>query len=183
MTGGPEKVPTLEGLRQVLSTARLVEGPAAATLALCILTLGLPWEMTAITLADVNWADGSVEVPQRGGHRRRIPLNDPALALIGGLAGFRSEGQVVTGCRGARYEARMFRADRLRRLLAVVDARAGGIEWSAHGIRRAGATALVSAGCAQDEVEALLGLRRSMTRDAYGRDGTRAADVWANLLS
>ena len=183
MTGGPAKVPTLDEIRRVLPAARMVEGPAAATLALCILTLGLPWEMTAITLADVNWADGWVGVPQRGGHRRRIPLNDPALALIGGLAGFRSEGQVVTGCRGARYEARMFRADRLRPLLAAVDAQAGGIEWSAHGIRRAGATALVAAGCTQDEVQALLGLRRSLATEIYGPDGTRAADVWANLLS
>lgn len=155
---GPLSLVPAEQLR-LLAGARALDDPWGAVLQLCIQTLCLPFEAVAIDLERIDWDRGFVPVPSRSVADRALALShdaQKAILRIAGEAGGR--GQVVTAGRGRRFEARLFRMDRLLDRLAVAAPDTIGLPaWNMHGLRLAGANAMAADGASNAEIAATLG--------------------------
>jgi len=136
-------------------------GAHGAVLELCILTMCLPWEAVAIELAEVDWSQGCVPVPARGGSRRLLHLPPDAVVALARIAGTATgRGQAVTGGRGRPLDRRDVRLDRIRARLAIAAPDVGELQpWNFHGLRAAAARELLERGCGHQDVVHALGLK------------------------
>lgn len=176
MSGAPPLRPSLADLLTLLLAARAMEDAWGAALELCILTLGLPWEVVAIEIERIDWERGAVAVPSRGGGERILALSHDAqraVLRISGSAG--GEGQVVTAGRGPRLEAATFRLDRLLdRLAAASPSTIALPAWNLHGIREEAARLLAGEGAGPREIDAVLGRRPPNGRRALNAERKRS---------
>lgn len=187
MSGAAPLVPALRDIRTLLAGARRLDGEWGATLELCLLTLGLPWEITSIRLEKIDWSAGTVPVPARGGVERILALSDAAMKTILRVAGDAGgRGQAVTAGRAPQLQAKFFRLDRLIDKLAAADpATIHVADWNFHGIRVAAETSLRSHGAKQVEIEAALG--RQVRRHGVALRGDPelaciGAERWCHIL-
>lgn len=159
MSGASPLAPSLEDQRVLLAGARALGGAWGSLLELCILSLCLPWEAAAIELQRVDWDEGFVPIPARGGATRALALSleaQKAILRIAGDAGGR--GQVVTAGRGQRFPAKLFRLDRLiDRLAEAAPDTIKLPEWNFHGLRLGAVLALREAGSSDAEISAIFG--------------------------
>lgn len=188
MSGAGPILPTLEEIRLLHSTTKLVQRPQMTALRLCLETLALPWEVVAIRLENIQWRRGCVEVPARGTRRTRIvALPTTALQTILQVAGSAGgKGQAVTAGRGDELRHRDLRLDRLRETLGRAAPATLSIEWNFHGLRAAGAEALMRSGLSKSDLDALLGFELMvhggrLTIDRADR-AIAAAERWSRLL-
>lgn len=154
----PLPLPPADQLK-LLAAARALGGAWGAVLEFCILTLCLPWEAVAADLERIDWERGFVPVPSRSVADRVLALPHDAqktVLRIAGQAGGR--GQVVTAGRGPRFQAKLFRMDRLLDRLAVAAPDTIHMpEWNMHGLRLAAETAMRADGASGAEIAATLG--------------------------
>lgn|GEM_PF-2672242 len=157
MTGASPIVIDLAAVRKVLAAARALGGPVGTSIELCILTLALPWEVVAIRLERIQWRDGVVPVPARGGRERLLPLPVGAKSLILRIAGEgKGDGQAVTAGRGEPLQAHRLRLDRV--LPALAAARGAPLPpWNFHGIRASAAMMMKEDGISQETLLAIFG--------------------------
>lgn len=189
MSGAGPLVPTLPEVGTLVRAARGVGTSHGTALELSILALCLPWETAAIELQAINWRRGCVEVPARGVRRTRmLALSNAALqAILHGAGSAAGRGQAITAGRGEPVTGQHVRLDRLQETLGRFDPDTLRIRWNFHGLRRAGADALMSSGSSRDDVSALLGLppKGEADRQASGTSIDRAigtAERWSSLL-
>ena len=165
MTGASPIVMDLAAVRTVLAAARALGGPVGTSIELCILTLALPWEVVAIRLERIDWHEGVVPIPARGGRERLLHLPVTARSLILRIAGEGTgDGQAVTAGRGEPLKARHLRLDRV--LPPLVGANGAPLPpWNFHGIRASGTMIMSQHGVYSDTLLAILGQewRRSTT--------------------
>ncbi len=159
MSGAAPLRPSMADVRKLLHAARGMEDAWGAMLELCLITLGLPWEIAAIDLERIDWGRGTVPVPARGGVERILALSHEAqravLRICGSAGG---HGQVVTAGRGPRMRAPLFRLDRLLDRLAEAAPDTIDLpEWNFHGVRATAAIELATAGAGAPEIDAVIG--------------------------
>ena len=165
MTGASPIVMDLAAVRKVLAAARALGGPIGTSIELCILTLALPWAVVAIRLERIDWQEGVVPIPARGGRERLLHLPVTARSLILRIAGEGAgDGQAVTAGRGEPLKARHLRLDRV--LPRLVGANGAPLQsWNFHGIRLSGAMIMSQHGVCSNTMLAIFGQewRRSTT--------------------
>jgi len=169
VTGAAPIAMDLAAVRAVLAAARKLGGPVGTSIELCILTLALPWEVVAIRLERIQWQDGVVPVPARGGRERLLLLPVAAKSLILRIAGEGAgDGQAVTAGRGEPLQAHRLRLDRV--LPALVAASCAALPpWNFHGIRASAAKMMKEDGIDQETLLAIFGrVRRGSNTSPEG---------------
>ena len=186
MSGASPIAPSLGELRRVEAEAFAVGGPVGASVLICIRALCLPSEALDIDLDRIDYRNGRIEVPARGGRSRILSLPNDAMRVILDVAGSAGgSGQAVTAGRGPRLVQSQLRLDRLHDALA--DAAPGGASlggWNFHGVRAAGAVALAKAGVPAPHVDAALGRwdRGRVPRETRAEWALAALERWCALL-
>ncbi|KTW00962.1 hypothetical protein NS355_01840 [Sphingomonas yabuuchiae] len=189
MSGTAPLAPGIEEIRRLLRAARVLGTSHGVVLELSILTLGLPWEVTAIDLSSIDWSRGCVEVPSRGTRRTRtMALSNAAIQTVIRVAGVAGgTGQAVTAGRGEPVKARDVRLDRLQESLGRIEPDTLRTRWNFHGLRETGAATLIDGGVASDDVRLLLGKERDQPGSVYARGSdvdraVAAAERWSSLI-
>ena len=137
-------------------------------------------EVAALSVDDVDWRAGEIDVTGKGGRRERLPLpHDVGQAI----ADYCRRGRRRGGCRGlflrvnAPYSS--LSASGISELVARACARAGLPRMGAHRLRHAAATAMRRAGAPLFEIGEVLRHRRVVSTAHYARDDRDALAVVA----
>lgn len=110
----------VEAIPLLLKGAKALGDPYGAVIELCVRAACQPWEAIEIYMSEIDWCNGRVPVPARGGGRRLLHLPYEAKRTIVRVAGLTAaSGQAVTGRRGRPLDRHDVRIDLLADRLAA----------------------------------------------------------------